>query len=49
MFFPRERGNCVSLLSDSGAIGGAPAPPDLIRAIVNKLNAKDLVVSEGWG
>ncbi|XP_036912728.1 medium-chain acyl-CoA ligase ACSF2, mitochondrial [Sturnira hondurensis] len=31
----------------AGIIGGAPAPPDLVRAIVNKLNAKDLVIAYG--
>lgn len=60
MFFPRkgckgrgaigpgEAGSRVSPLSDSGVIAGSPAPPELIRAIINKLNMKELVVSGGW-
>ncbi|XP_030663812.1 medium-chain acyl-CoA ligase ACSF2, mitochondrial [Nomascus leucogenys] len=35
-----------------GVIAGSPAPPELIRAIINKINMKDLVVSgdrgPGW-
>ncbi|XP_014302940.1 acyl-CoA synthetase family member 2, mitochondrial [Myotis lucifugus] len=31
-----------------GVIAGSPAPPEVIRAIINKLNAKELVVSGGW-
>lgn len=48
---PGEGGSCVSPLSDSGVIAGSPAPPELIRAIINKLNMKELVVSRGrgWG
>uniref|UniRef100_G1P510 Medium-chain acyl-CoA ligase ACSF2, mitochondrial n=1 Tax=Myotis lucifugus TaxID=59463 RepID=G1P510_MYOLU len=30
-----------------GVIAGSPAPPEVIRAIINKLNAKELVVSGG--
>ncbi|XP_031532161.1 medium-chain acyl-CoA ligase ACSF2, mitochondrial isoform X2 [Vicugna pacos] len=30
-----------------GVIAGSPAPPELIRAIINKLNMKDLVVAYG--
>ncbi|XP_057357336.1 medium-chain acyl-CoA ligase ACSF2, mitochondrial isoform X2 [Manis pentadactyla] len=30
-----------------GVIAGSPAPPELIRAIVNKLNMKELVVAYG--
>lgn len=47
-----EAGSCVSPLSDSGVIAGSPAPPELIRTIIDKLNMKDLVVSgrkPGWG
>ena len=46
---PGEGGSCVSPLSDSGVIGGSPASPELIRAIINKLNMKELVVSGGRG
>lgn len=42
-------GNCVSPLSDSGVIGGSTVPPELIRAIINKLNMKEIVVSGSWG
>lgn len=61
MFFPRKScrqrgppglekgGSCVSPLSDSGVIAGSPAPPELIRAIINKLNMKEMVVSGSWG
>lgn len=45
---PGEAGSCVSLLSDSGVIAGSPAPPELIRAIIDKLNMKELVVSGSW-
>lgn len=30
-----------------GVIAGSPAPPELIRAIINKLNMKELVVAYG--
>ncbi|XP_014396662.1 PREDICTED: acyl-CoA synthetase family member 2, mitochondrial [Myotis brandtii] len=30
-----------------GVIAGSPAPPEVIRAIINKLNAKELVVAYG--
>ncbi|XP_055113513.1 medium-chain acyl-CoA ligase ACSF2, mitochondrial isoform X6 [Symphalangus syndactylus] len=30
-----------------GVIAGSPAPPELIRAIINKINMKDLVVAYG--
>ncbi|XP_006166258.1 acyl-CoA synthetase family member 2, mitochondrial isoform X1 [Tupaia chinensis] len=30
-----------------GVIAGSPAPPELIRAIINKLNMRDLVVAYG--
>lgn len=61
MFFPKKScrqrrstrpgaaGSCVSPLSDSGLIAGAPIPSELIRAIIKKLNAQELVVSGGWG
>lgn len=61
MFFPkksyRQRGSTgpgvggrhVSPLSDSGVIAGSPAPPELVQAIVEKLNAWELVVSGSWG
>ncbi|PNI58469.1 ACSF2 isoform 16, partial [Pan troglodytes] len=29
-----------------GVIAGSPAPPELIRAIINKINMKDLVKSQ---
>lgn len=45
---PGEAVSRVSPLSDSGVIAGSPAPPEVIRAIINKLNAKELVVSGGW-
>ncbi|XP_025136116.3 medium-chain acyl-CoA ligase ACSF2, mitochondrial isoform X2 [Bubalus bubalis] len=44
---PGEGGSCVSPLSNSGVIAGSPAPPELIRAIINKLNMKELVVAYG--
>lgn len=45
---PGEAGSCVSPLSDSGVIAGASAPPELIRAMIDKLNMKELVVSGRW-
>lgn len=41
-----EKGEAVSpSLSDSGVIAGSPAPPELIRAIITKMNMRELVVS----
>uniref|UniRef100_A0A2K6M409 Medium-chain acyl-CoA ligase ACSF2, mitochondrial n=1 Tax=Rhinopithecus bieti TaxID=61621 RepID=A0A2K6M409_RHIBE len=39
--------SCSPSLCDSGVIAGSPAPPELIRAIINKINMKDLVVAYG--
>ncbi|KAM8813639.1 medium-chain acyl-CoA ligase ACSF2, mitochondrial [Rhynchonycteris naso] len=36
----------ISTMS-GGIIGGAPSPPELIQAIINKLNARDLTVIYG--
>lgn len=44
---PGEGGSCVSSFSDPGVIAGSPVPPELIRAIINKMNMKELVVSGG--
>ncbi|KAI2583948.1 acyl-CoA synthetase family member 2, partial [Homo sapiens] len=32
--------------AERGVIAGSPAPPELIRAIINKINMKDLVKSQ---
>ncbi|XP_036985509.2 medium-chain acyl-CoA ligase ACSF2, mitochondrial isoform X2 [Artibeus jamaicensis] len=36
----------ISTIS-AGIIAGSPVPPDLIRLIINKMNAKDLVIAYG--
>ena len=46
---PGEGGSCVSPLSNSGVIAGSPAPPELIRAIINKLNMKEEARGGGGG
>ncbi|KAF6092055.1 acyl-CoA synthetase family member 2 [Phyllostomus discolor] len=31
----------------AGVVAGSPAPPDLVKEVINKLNAKDLVIGYG--
>uniref|UniRef100_A0A7N4NTG4 Medium-chain acyl-CoA ligase ACSF2, mitochondrial n=1 Tax=Sarcophilus harrisii TaxID=9305 RepID=A0A7N4NTG4_SARHA len=43
----RETELRVSAVSDSGVIAGSPAPPELIRTIIQKMNLTEMVVAYG--